>query len=136
MRNSRCGMNSSLKGAFLSGLVYPGLGQIVQKHYFRGIALIGIVTVSLVATIISASRQAQEILRNIESSGGGYDVSTILHQAAISSGQTDRTMGISSLLIIGCWVAGIIDAYLSGKRIDSGNAAHNPYKASPRQGQK
>jgi hypothetical protein len=118
-------MNSSLKGACLSGLVYPGLGQIVQKHYFRGIALIGVVTVSLVATIISALRQAQEIFGTIDSSGGGYEVSTLLHQATTSHGQTDRTTGISSLLIVGCWVAGIIDAYFSGKRIDSGNAAHH-----------
>lgn len=32
-------MNNSLKGALLSGVVFPGLGQIILKHYKRGIAL-------------------------------------------------------------------------------------------------
>ena len=40
-------MNNSLKGALLSGLVFPGLGQIILKHHTRGIAFIIIVSVSL-----------------------------------------------------------------------------------------
>ena len=32
-------MRKSLKGALLSGLVFPGYGQFVLKHYMRGIAV-------------------------------------------------------------------------------------------------
>ena len=32
-------MNNALKGAFLSGLIFPGLGQVVQKHYKRGVLI-------------------------------------------------------------------------------------------------
>jgi len=108
-------MKSSLKGACLSGLVYPGAGQIFQKHYFRGIALIAIVTTSLSASILSAARQAQEILA-AAAANGGSDMATLLHEAArLSAGRDNRTVGVSSLLILGCWVVGIVDAYLSGK---------------------
>jgi hypothetical protein len=109
-------VKSSLKGACLSGLVYPGAGQIFQKHYFRGIALIAIVTASLSATIISAARQARAVVAALESNGGGYDMATVLHEvASLSSGRDNRTIPGSSLAIVGCWVVGIVDAYLSGK---------------------
>ena len=39
-------MKNSLKGALLSGLVFPGLGQVVLKHYKRGFALMLTVSVS------------------------------------------------------------------------------------------
>ena len=32
-------MKNSMKGALLSGLVFPGLGQIALKRYRRGFAL-------------------------------------------------------------------------------------------------
>jgi hypothetical protein len=109
-------MKSSWKAACLSGLVYPGAGQIFQKHYFRGIALIAIATLSLSATVMSAAERARAILAAVESSGGESDTATVLREAArLSAGRDDRTMAVSSLLIAGCWVVGVVDAYLSGK---------------------
>jgi len=119
-------MNNTVKGVCLSGLLYPGAGQIVQKHYFRGIALIAIATASLSAAIISAARQAQAILTAVESNGSGYDVTTILHEATrLSAGPDSQTMEMSSVLIVGCWVVGIVDAYLSGKKMDIDKTAHD-----------
>jgi hypothetical protein len=119
-------MNSALKGTCLSGLVYPGLGQIVQKHYWRGIALIGIVTASLFAMTLTASRHMETMLADIESGHGEYDVTTLLQGATeFSSGPDSGVMKGSSVLIFCCWAIGIGDAYLSGKRIDSQNRAHN-----------
>jgi hypothetical protein len=40
-------MKNSLKGALLSGLVFPGLGQVFFRHYLRGIALMLVICVSL-----------------------------------------------------------------------------------------
>jgi hypothetical protein len=113
-------MNSSSKGAFLSGLVYPGLGQIVQKNYLKGAALIIVFTASLVVTVISASKQFEAMLNNIEASNRGYDVTTILLESAKSSADEDTgAMKIASALLLSCWVIGTVDAYLSGKKIDS-----------------
>lgn len=119
-------MNSSIKGACLSGLVFPGLGQIVQRHYIRGIVLISIVSACLIMILVDASRKINTILANINSSNTGLDITSILKEVHTSSAGGDiLTMDTLSALIFGCWAIGIVDSYLSGKRIDSHNAAHN-----------
>jgi hypothetical protein len=124
-------MRSSLKGACLSGLVYPGLGQIVQKHYGRGIALVALVTGSLAVMVSAASRQIAAMLAEVESGGAAYDITTLLGEAArISGGREDAAIRWSSVVVLCCWVAGVIDAYLSGKKIDEEQAARRG--ASPR----
>ncbi len=46
-------MNNSLKGALLSCLAFPDLGQVVLKHYKRGAALMLAFTVTLLAILIA-----------------------------------------------------------------------------------
>jgi len=119
-------MNNSLKGACLSGLVYPGLGQIVQRHYMRGIVLIGIVSACLMVILLNASRNINTILVNIESSNSDLDIATILKEVnTFSAGQDYQIVKVSSSLIFCCWAIGIVDAYLAGKRVDSRTKAHN-----------
>ena len=118
-------MNSSIKGACLSGLVFPGLGQIVQRHYMRGIVLISIVSACLIMIFVDASRKINTILANIESSNAGLDITSIMKEVHTSSAGGDYLqMNTLSALIFCCWVIGIVDAYLSGKRIDSKDSAH------------
>jgi len=118
-------MKSSWRGACLSGLVYPGLGQIAQKHYLRGGALIVIVTASLWVSVISATKHAQALLASLASDAGGYDMTTLLHEAGRITGTgDDRALEVSSLAIAGCWVVGIVDAYLSGKKMDADRTTH------------
>ena len=119
-------MNNSLKGACLSGLIYPGLGQIIQKHYFRGILLIIIVTTCLFIVVLTASREIQIILTNLESSSGGYDIKAIFRETAkIPQGQDNVMVSISSVFIFCCWAIGIVDAYLVGKRMDLNKGARD-----------
>ena len=119
-------MKSSWKGACLSGLVYPGLGQIVQKHYLRGISLIGIFTASMLSIMFNAFKQYETILTNIESSKNEYDITTILQEASKFTGSQDiSTMKYTSIVIMCVWATGTIDAYLSGKRIDLSKGAPN-----------
>ena len=127
-------MKSSWKGVWLSGLVYPGLGQIVQKHYLRGISLIGIFTASLLVIVFTAIKQYETILSNIESSNHENDITALLQEASkYTVSQDNSTMKYTSAVIMCCWAIGTIDAYLSGKKIDSRKGSPNPYKASPRQ---
>jgi len=118
-------MNSSIKGACLSGLVFPGLGLIVQRHYIRGIVLISIVSACLIMILVNVSRKINTILANIESSNAGLDITSIMKEVHTSSAGGDYLqMNTLSALIFCCWVIGIVDAYLSGKRIDSKDSAH------------
>lgn len=108
-------MNNSLKGAFYSGLVFPGLGQIILKRYQRGVVLILTVSAGMVVIIIKAVQQAFAILEMIESAGGSVNMNTITDAAAKASTDSDSLIiKLLLLLILFCWIFGIIDAYRIG----------------------
>ena len=112
-------MNNSLKGALLSGLVFPGLGQIILKHYQRGIALMVTVLVSLLVIVVKATQQAFIIFEKIESEGGPIDISTISKAATQASTTSDNFIfNFVTTLIIICWIIGVVDAYRIGKKKD------------------
>jgi len=112
-------MNNSLKGALLSGLVFPGLGQVILKHYKRGIALMLIILAGLLVIIAKAVQQAFTILEKIESEGGAIDMSAISKVATqVSTTSESLLFKLLLLLIIFCWIIGVVDAYISGRRKD------------------
>src|SRR5512147_1488959 len=114
-------MKNSLKGALLSGLVFPGLGQIALKRYQRGFALMLVVMAGLYVMIVTAVQQAYAILDSIETEGGLPDTDTITQVAAQAATSSDSLVITAvSLLLMVCWIVGIIDAYRIGKQKDLG----------------
>jgi hypothetical protein len=112
-------MNNSLKGAFLSGLIFPGLGQVVLKHYKRGGMIILTVLVSLSIVVVKAVQLALAILEKIYSEGGAISMSTILDAATqVSTTSGGLTFNVALLLVILCWIIGVVDAYRIGKKKD------------------
>ena len=113
-------MNNSLKAAFLSGLIFPGLGQIVLKRYKRGAVIMLTVLVSLSVVVAKAVQHALAILEKIESEGGAISMSTISNaatQASATSGSLTFTPVL--LLVTLCWLIGVVDAYSIGKKKDN-----------------
>lgn len=103
----------------MSGLVFPGLWQVILKHYQRGIALMVTVLVSLLVIIVKALQQAFIILEKIELEGGPIDMSTISNAATQASTTSDNFMfNFVTTLIIICWILGVVDAYRIGKKKD------------------
>jgi len=112
-------MNNSLKGALLSGLVFPGLGQVVLKHYKRGAVIMLTVLLSLSVIVIEAVQKAFTILEKIESEGGTIDMNTISNAATRASTTSDSLIFyLVLLLIIFCWIIGVVDAFRIGKKKD------------------
>ena len=112
-------MTKALKGALLSGLVLPGLGQVMLKYYKRGIALMLIVLSAFIVIVAQATQQALTILERIEAEGSVLDSSTISNAVTQASTASDTiTFNIALFLIISCWIIGIIDAYRLGKKKD------------------
>jgi len=112
-------MKNSMKGALLSGLVFPGLGQIALKHYWRGFTLVLAVMACLYIMIVTAVQQAYAILDAIEAEGGMPDSDTISQAAAQAAAASDSpVITVVSLLIVVCWIVAIIDAYRIGKQKD------------------
>jgi hypothetical protein len=112
-------MKNAIKAVVLSGLVMPGLGQIVLKHYKKGIVLMLAVSAALAVMIGEAVRQALAIVDKLDLSGGTVDINTISDAAARAS--TASQSFIFKLLfyvIVFFWIVGIVDAYRIGRRKD------------------
>ncbi len=109
-------MKNSLKGAFWSGVIFPGLGQIILKHYKRGAVIMITVLVSMSVFIVKAVQNALDILEKIQSQGGAISMSTISNAATQASATSGNlTFNIVLLLVILCWIIGVVDAYRIGK---------------------
>ncbi len=109
----------------MSGLIFPGLGQIILKHYKRGAVIMLMVLVGMSVFIVKTVQHALDILEKIQSQGGAIRMSTISNaatQASTTSG--DLTFNIVLLLVILCWIIGVVDAYRIGKikDIEEGSA--------------
>ena len=112
-------MNNSLKGAFLSGLVFPGLGQVILKHYKRGAVLMLAVSAGMLVILIKALQQAFAIMEKIASEGSVINLSTISNAATEAATTFESPIfKLLLLLIIFFWIIGIVDAYRIGRKKD------------------
>jgi len=118
--------SNAWKGAFLSGAVFPGLGQLALRRYGRGIVLMLTTLASLAVLVVIAVQRALAILEEIASEGGAMDMSTILSAATQASTSSDSVLfTVVLLFLILCWIVGVVDAYRIGKKMDSGESSAN-----------
>lgn len=112
-------MKSATKAALLSGLVFPGLGQLRLKQYSRGIAWMLIFCASLYFIVSNAVHQATIILDKVLSGDGAIDSSSILDAVSKSNSASESMLlQVSSIVIMVAWIGSIVDAYIVGKKID------------------
>ncbi len=114
-------MKNSVKGALFSGLIFPGLGQIVLKRYRRGAIIVTTVLVAIAVFVMKAVAISLMIVEEMRSESGTVDMSDIsaaATQAAASSAYT--ALNILLLFVILCWISGTIDAYRIGRKMDLG----------------
>ena len=97
----------------LSGLVFPGIGHLVLKHYLRASVLI-------IATLIALSAIVTVLVRHtlnvIDSGAVPVDAGAIAELVSSSIGSTDNSIiNYSLLVVVACWFVGIIDSYRLAK---------------------
>lgn len=112
-------MTHASKGLVLSGLVFPGLGQVALKHYMRGALLMLTVTVGLIIMVAEAARTALDALARIDLYNGTIDLDEIMRAAvqALNHSHTGVYM-FSLFLILFAWLFSAVDAYRLGKSLD------------------
>jgi hypothetical protein len=113
---TRSTMSRSTNAVLLSALVLPGAGHLYLKHLGRGVALIAVSLVCLGVFVDRAMQQASAVLDRLESEGGALDagqLSDLVAQAANSAGSPATT--VAALVLAGCWLVGIVDAYRLGR---------------------
>ena len=112
-------MNNAIKGALLSGLVFPGLGQLVLRQYRRGILVMLAVSISLAVIMVKAILIARDILQKVELQGDAIDMQAITDAATRESLQSGSvTLNLLLIVIIICWIAATADAYRIGRKLD------------------
>ncbi len=112
-------MSRSTNALLLSALVLPGAGHLYLKHYRRAAALIAVSLVCLGVVVAWATQQAFAVLAQLESAGGVPDAGQLADSVTrISSGTNSQAVTIATLVLAGCWLVGIADAYWLGKRQD------------------
>lgn len=102
-------MKKAKKAAMLSGLVFPGFGQIFLKRYVRGILLILSVLAALFMIIGKATLTAHNILQEELHHGmPNYErASELVHKYAYG----DNSYYYAGIfVIIACLIYGIVDA--------------------------
>ena len=113
-------MNNALKGALLSGLLFPGLGQVVLQRTKRGAAIIFVVGSSMFLAVVTGVKHTLAILEKVAENEGAISIGAILN-AVTEAVITSRSPGfsIALLLTILGWVFGTLDAYRIGKIADA-----------------
>ena len=112
-------MSNSIKAVLLSGLVFPGVGQLVLKHYKRGIAFILATIAILLVIVVKAIQKSFAILEKIKAEGGAISMTTVTNATIQASTPSDGLIfKLLLFLFILIWIIGAVDAYRVGKRKD------------------
>ncbi|HPD55622.1 MAG TPA: hypothetical protein P5294_00665 [Smithellaceae bacterium] len=109
--------NPAVKAALLSGLLFPGAGQIFLKKYYRG-AIFIIWSLAFVFLLIShVVFTGKDILNSSllsDTSSAKYNF--LLLTAEIIKSLDLNYVVLIFLMIFILWIISIIDAYFSGKK--------------------
>lgn len=100
-------MKQSIKASLLSGLVFPGLGQLVLKRYGRGLAFMA---VALACTFQIVSTAVEQVMRSLPALESG-DITNL----PVASG---GDAGWAVWLLLFCWIVAVVDAYRTGDGLD------------------
>lgn len=109
-------MKRSMKAALLSGLVFPGAGQIYLGRRRRGWVLIASVILIFAYDVIYVTVHAYREIAAAQVKGAVIDI-TAIQKSVAASADAATTAGLTLLVLI--WLAAILDAYVAGERLQS-----------------
>lgn len=108
-------MKKSLKAALLSGLIFPGIGHLILRKYYRGAALVVTSLVALSVVVTRAYERALHVVDRIMIGDIPMDAGSI-SQVVSDSASTANSLveNVAVIVLAACWLAGIIDSYRLG----------------------
>ena len=107
-------MKKSVKAALLSGLVFPGLGQIYLKRRRRGVVIMLVVLALLGFLIWMTVTAVLQSLEKLQGQGliDASDTSALAASISVSHSPYYNAVLIA---VVCCWLYAVIDAYRAGK---------------------
>jgi len=114
-------MKVSYKAALLSTFVFPGVGQLYLKKYWRGLVIMFFVFTGLGYMIWSATVSAINRLDDVmvKMQGGITNLQEISNIVGSKILNTDPYHDVVFYFIVCFWIFAIIDAYRIGKQSES-----------------
>ena len=110
-------MNKSMKGALLSALVFPGVGQISIGHKKRGWFIIFVNCIFLYMIISEIIEQASSLVEKMQKNGVALDYESISNKTSeLVSFSDNSSLNILLMLLIFSWIASVVDAYILAKQ--------------------
>jgi len=107
-------MKKAILSPLCSGLIVPGLGQIMNQELKKGGLLLGGVFLLFIAGIIKLTHLIHSIFRS-----GNIDISDPdMIMARLRAENLTLLWTLAALFIL-LWVYSVADAYVGGKRIDA-----------------
>ncbi len=114
--------SNAVKGVLLSGLVFPGAGQLALKHKAKGMGFILITLGGLVLLGVPVVRTIQAVLAQINSSQGRDELEQLVAvMEVIRNGLASPLLLWGIVILSLVWIAGTVDAFLLGQKMDKGN---------------
>lgn len=109
-------MKKATAAALLSALVFPGAGHLFLKKYIPGVALAGASLTGVYYLISETLKRALQIVEKIQAGDIQPDVTAITELLTKQSTGTDATLlNIATVVLVICWLVGIIDSYRLGR---------------------
>jgi len=114
-------MKKAIASPLCSGLIIPGLGQIMNRDLKKGGLLLGGVFLLFIAGILKLAHLVHSIFRS-----GNIDIADPeVIMARLRAEDLTLLWAMATLFVL-LWVYSVVDAYVGGRRIDEmeeGNVA-------------
>lgn len=107
-------MKKAVVSPLCSGLVIPGLGQIINQDFKKGIILLSAVFLLFVMGIIKLVRLIDTVFRT-----GSVDLSNPEMIMAKLRAEDPSILWYMAAAFVIIWFFSVLDAYLRGRKIDS-----------------
>ena len=121
-------MKKTISATLLSGLVFPGTGQIALKQIKRGVFFIIATIFSLLWFVTLCTQKALAIINELEAKGAA-DLPAIQKAASEAVHAADTFALKAALACMGlCWLVATVDAYRLGRQMDKDLSAEKPFE--------
>lgn len=115
-------MKKATKAALLSALVFPGVGHFYLKRWLTGALLAGVAAYAVYTIASVMLRVTRNVAAEVESGAVSADLGTLTQLVTQQLSGTEQATNSASTVLVGCWVIGIVGAYLQGRLQDGRDA--------------
>lgn len=109
-------MNRSMKAALMSGLVFPGTGQLLLGYRWRGLLFLVPALAAAVYFFLHVWERAQFILTELETGRMPLDPLLIAARLEQQGQQASAMVSVAAAVMLVCWIGSTIDAWWLGRQ--------------------